>query len=543
MFLQGSGGALLAIPFLESLLPSTAWGQTSNAPKRFLTMFGNLDYGHNANWLPGSSGNNAYNIPQPNRIIAAANGERNVYWQPLSEFVPTSTSILAPLYGSALNPYLNKLNILRSLDFAERRGHDTSKLLGGLGSIDDGNGSLPKIPSIDQVINEKIGDTRPVIVCGQTGYDSVSLARTPTGAGRATSVGGYIPDIFNAIFRHGTFPEAGASPTTSRRDVLSRVIGDFSRIMNSRNISALDKVTLSNAMDKMSDVQRGLSTIYASQCSYKGLSVPQKYTWDASTNAQYGKVLADIFAAAFMCDATRVITMGVDMFGDTLEGEILDHQTTSHTPFAAVAAAGGKPEWQIMGERQSYVFKCFLAPLLQALDSAIDPGNGQSILYNSLIYSTVECGQVHGWASQPCLLAGNAGGTISSGNYIDYADRARGGPFEGVDTTDSPSFKLFNKIPGDQYFSNNWHGVLYNRLLVTILQGFGLQPSDYENSNVNKQLLNRTDIGSQNNLSSIGGYGYAFAWDTTINNWGTATFLPELKNYDLAMNRYKLPMP
>jgi hypothetical protein len=536
MFLQGSGGALVAIPFLESLLPSTAWGQTSQAPKRFLSIVSNLDIGHNSNWYPNASGTNTYNIPQPNRILPGINGQQDIRWQPLREFAPTGSSPLATIWGSSVSPYLESMNILRSLDFADRRGHDTCRVLGGLGFTMTGEWTrLAKIPTIDHIINNKIGDGRPLIFAGGTGNDWISLAPdSKVGSIRGTWSGWWLQDMYDSIFRHGTYPDVstGSTPSGTRRDILSRVLGDFSRLMNSRNISSADRTTLSNAMDKMSDVQRGLSSVYAAQCSHKNLVTTAGLSVGGAHNtAANGKALADLITAAFMCDATRVITVGMEIFQDPYLGEIFDHQTTSHTPFAVVAA-NGKYEWQIMGERHAFLTRNFIAPLLQNLSSAIDPVNGKSLLYNSLVFNSVESGQVHGWGSSPVALFGNAGGALSTGNYIDYADRAMGGAFEGAD--------LFNKIPGDAQFSNNWRGVSYNRLLVTFMQAMGLQPSDYEKDSINQQFFNRTDIGQMNmNLTSIGGYGYPLVGDLDPRNENKV----DLAFYDLKQFRNKLPMP
>src|SRR3954470_6819057 len=114
MFLQGTGGSLLAIPFLESLLPRTAWAQTSAPPKRFISLLNNYDIGHHSNWLPGAQGT-PYNIPQPVNVLNAA-GEGPIHWQRLTDYVPlNSMASLAPIYGSSMNPYLNKMNIIRGL--------------------------------------------------------------------------------------------------------------------------------------------------------------------------------------------------------------------------------------------------------------------------------------------------------------------------------------------------------------------------------------------------------------------------------------------
>lgn len=81
---------------------------------------------------------------QPNRIYNPGNGQKPVRWQPLREFAPTNSSVLAPINGSSFSPYLNSMSIMRGLDLTDFRGHDASRHLDGLGD-DEGRMSLPVI--------------------------------------------------------------------------------------------------------------------------------------------------------------------------------------------------------------------------------------------------------------------------------------------------------------------------------------------------------------------------------------------------------------
>ena len=150
MFLQGTGYSL-AIPFLSSLLPEKLWAQTAAAPKRFVSIHSTYDYGHHSNWYPNLTGN-PFLLPQPNRKIAAANGETAISWQPLREFAPTNGVALSRVLTSDLSPYLEQMSLLRSLDFPVRAGHDCSQTLGGMSAlITDDNRGLRQTPTIDHV--------------------------------------------------------------------------------------------------------------------------------------------------------------------------------------------------------------------------------------------------------------------------------------------------------------------------------------------------------------------------------------------------------
>src|SRR6218665_2008998 len=98
MFLQGAGNFMLAMPFLPSLLPRESWAQAMTPNKRFLTISGSLDLGHNANWIPS--------------------------------LTPNASTPRPPLYGRSLNSYLSSLNIMRGLDIGGYYGHGMAPKLG-----------------------------------------------------------------------------------------------------------------------------------------------------------------------------------------------------------------------------------------------------------------------------------------------------------------------------------------------------------------------------------------------------------------------------
>jgi hypothetical protein len=215
------------------------------------------------------------------------------------------------------------------------------------------------------------------------------------------------------------------------------------------------------------------------------------------------------------------------------------HHDVSHTPFTSY---NGRPAWQYMCDLQKTYYPNFVAHLLNGLSTGTDPSNGRSYLYNSLVYVTCEAGQTHGQASHPVILAGNAGGSLTSGNYIDYANATleSGGTqrraWSGADS--------FSDSAGSSTFSNNWIGVPYNRLMVTILQAMGITPAEYEDETLNTQMRSRNDVGTQNRgLTSFGGWGYVTTQDLARDNWNVNHSRSIIQNYDLRFFRDKLPMP
>lgn len=539
MFLQGAAGAWLSIPLLESLLPAEA--RALGTPvRRLISIITPYDMGHHAAWLPNTN-SPLTNIAQPSQVFTPGNGHHAIRYQPLRDFVPTSGTPLSLVAGTHFNPYLSSMTIMRSLNHTVRYGHGAAWVLGGVQADAPERGALATIETADVVLNKNRAFNPaglPHIFCGNAGYgpDTYSYVSSGGPAGYATCLGEDLTALYNRLFSNGTLPEGGNTTTRHpRHDVLSRVQEDYRRVRNSRFTSAADKRTLDNALDQFRDAQASLTRVTTSSCSHRTLGRTGQ-VHQAASQAAVGQALADLIAAAIMCDSARVFTIGAPMLGGTISGQVDQHEEVSHVPFSTF---GGRPSWQISAERKQAIARTFVAPLLQRLAGATDPSNGRSYLHNSLVYFTAESGIAHGYGSHPVMLFGNAGGSLSSGMYIDYANRAAG-TFGGGDG--------FSEVVGSPTFGNNWWGASYNRLLVTMLQAMGLGPQDYENHALNAQLYNRTDLGPNNrNLTNLGGFGYAMPRDLTGENtssWGFNNYLrPGLEGQDLRQFRNPLPMP
>ena len=128
MFLKGAGGAVLAMPFLESLVPREAAGQTATPPKRFIVLK-SFSTQLVQEWYPRFTGNGYQLKDSKYSGTSKADGTtlltqklvsgKNYTWAPLTDF-QTSTGI-SGILGPALNPFLPKLTLIRGLDFLPDR--------------------------------------------------------------------------------------------------------------------------------------------------------------------------------------------------------------------------------------------------------------------------------------------------------------------------------------------------------------------------------------------------------------------------------------
>jgi hypothetical protein len=81
------------------------------------------------------------------------------------------------------------------------------------------------------------------------------------------------------------------------------------------------------------------------------------------------------------------------------------------------------------------------------------------MLDNSVVYFGSDSIWNHRVTDMPVILAGGLGGKLRTGHFIDYRQK----PLRKLATT-----------------GNTYAGRPYNELLVTLLQGMGLGPADYQ---------------------------------------------------------------
>ncbi len=511
MFLKGLGGATLAIPFLPSLMPRQAWAQQAQVVRRYFTFVGDYDYGHHQHWFP--------TLNPLSQRYNPGNGDHEIGYQSLQSFLSSPTSELSYILGNGLNPFVNKMNILRGLNLHTRIAHGRGPMLGNLAD-NDGHDTQARnvkpLRSIDQVL---AGNSRftphsndPLTV-GPADHSTFSYARdSSNNINRASARSSKPHTLFSQLFYPGGSPisEGGSSPAPSRpgADILSRTIEDYRRVRNGRQISSLDRQVLDNALDRISDIQRRLdATTVAGGCQFSQID-PSRTETDGISSWNYScfdhkyafELYAQIFAAAAACDLHRVLNFHINNLPNYDRHPTEDfHQGHSHRPFDNV---NGMPNHRYMAQIWRNYVESFLVPLVTALDSSPDT-NGQSILDNSLVHMTLECSTVHSDYSKPCLLIGGAGGNLTTGHMIDYSRRSLGPHPEQGDS--------FSTDPNSDRFGHNYYGAHYNRVLTTILQAMGLSRSEYEDPEINRFFQGRTDslLGAHNNgIANIGGYGH-----------------------------------
>jgi len=492
LFLKGAGGAVLAMPFLESLAPRNAAGQTVTPPKRFIVLKSFSTQLVQA-WYPTFTGNGYVLRDSKYPGTTKADGTtlltqklvsgKNYTWAPITDFATSNgSSGISGILGPALNPFLPKLTLIRGLDFLPAVNHNYGGLLGNFSSCTAATpcdaDSLPDVPTIDQVMaySPKVYPTTPGVrslhisqgVTNAMSYSDLGMKGGPVQqqTTRANPL-----DAFNDLF-NGFTAGGGMNPPSMRDKLLvDRVYADYTRLRQNSRLSGADKQLVDQYVSLVSELQAKLSPSGTPMMSCTPPMAPASMAnntgLDTTDITTKWNVFLDIVAAAIMCDRTRIITIGVhkalgpspDSTSTAQLGYYHSEDASGGTWHGLAHDFSNANSRRLLQGINTWIATNVFAKLLAKLD--VPEMGGTTYLDNSLVYWGNELGFNHIAYSVPCLLAGSAGGFIKPGRYLDYID--------------------WN---GRAYFSqedgNVIQGIPHNQFLVTALQAMGLSASDYE---------------------------------------------------------------
>ena len=444
---------MVALPFLPSLWPREAWGQTLPVEKRFI-----------AGWVPLGGYSNADLYPTYTADIV-----RNLY--PGQDMYSTNLRIspglgsISKIYSAALNPFISKLNVMQGLDCPITFTHGEATMLGhyrqlrGLPNADpnaitgDTLTKYPAVPSIDQFLaySPHFYSSAPVLR-SVVGYGNSSIGLVKPGdiaSGLKRVSGPSTPQaLFNALFGVSTPPVGGVLPTldqTNSKTLIDHVLGDLTSTMKSRNISSTDKARLDSYTTELFELQKKLVAPSAAACVAPAdpkINTAMGSLPDDTQRAQFLDLYASVLCAGIKCGRTRVASLsGIMQIG-----------TQGKYSFDLLHGWGHNGKKTEVGDAMRWMIENFYVPILTKLD--VDEGDGKTFLDNSLVmYGNQNSSGVHKNWDRPIIMAGSAGDFIKTGIFADYRQR-------GVTT---------------RYGTP---GILYNQLMVTILRAMGIPASD-----------------------------------------------------------------
>lgn len=457
-FLRGAGGAALGLPFLPSIVPGRAWGQSVSFDPgpRFVAICTNHGgIGEDAMFPAPTSaveGMQLYPGMQVHRgdLARTVRGDR----ASISEVLTGPANVLT-------EPLVAKMNVLWGLDIPFYIAHHTGGHLGNY-ARNDGNGEagqsvqMQHMPTIDQLMAwsptfypELAGVTARSLHGGSGrfswGYSNPSSASGAIQEVRSDFDG---PSYFDQAFPGG-LPERSEADQPARPSIVDRVIDSYRSLRQSdRRLSPDDRQRLDDHMDRLAELQRRLSTV--STC--RDVSPPQHRAGSAKNYDD----LVDVTAAAFACGASRIAVLGVH------ERDYVEFGGDWHQDVAHQHMLDG-PQGMLLEANQKAFERVVLA-LASRLD-ALEEAPGKSVLDSTLLTWSQESGVItHEARSVPVITFGSAGGFLRTGQLCDFRNLGERGRLRDEDPIVRHS------------------GLLYNQWLATCLQAMGLPPSEWQDT-------------------------------------------------------------
>lgn len=487
LFLTGVGGALVALPALDSLRPTTARAQTTTDPKRFVC-FKSFSTQLIKSWYPSMAGNGYQlrdavyggNKADGTTLLTAPLGGGPYTQAPLADF--EATTGLSPILGPKLNPFLDKLTLIRGLDFLPAVNHNFGGLLGNFSSCTAATpcdaDSLTDVPTIDQVLaySPKFYESTPTLRALHVSQ-GVEDAMSYTNYGQAGAAVEQMKtrtnplDVWTDLFSTLVTSDDGSPPEPNPNGLLvDHVIAQYRELVKSPRLSADDKNKLEQHINHLAEVEARLggTTTFSCVKPMEPDALQNNTGTDPSDITAKWDAFLDLIVLGLTCDRTRIVTIGVhkalgpgpDPNDPTLAGHYHSEDASGGTWHGLAHDFPNENARRMLAGINNWIAEELFRSLIEKMDSVVE-SDGNTLLDNSLVYWGNELGFNHIAYSVPCLLAGSAGGFIQPGRYLDYID-----------------------WDGQSYFAqedgNVIKGIPHNRFLVTVLQAMGLSPADYE---------------------------------------------------------------
>jgi len=465
--LRGVGGFTLAIPFLPSLLPRSAKAATAPRPRMFWI---GTDHGGcwDTNFFPTSSLLNTAMAPGGHAVMSGP------HMPTTSGGTTTLSPVLSASSGTLTPSLLAKMNVLRGLDVPWYIAHNTGMHLGNY-ARNDNNGNdgaavtaLGNRPTIDQIMANSSSFYTTSDLSGTKLRSMIINSGRQFSWGFSTPAQGVASPVqniqgidssvqmFTSLF--GTSTMQGPS----QQSVVDSILSSYNSLRQSNTrLSAADKTRLDAHIALISQLQTSLG-------AQLSCTAPTKPTDDAishsnastkAESAKHGQLWADLVVAAFACGASRI---GVFGWGDT--SGFSSYTGTDWHHEVAHEWINAQPQAWLTESYQGFFEQVFL--YLASKLNQLDDGMGGTLLDSTLLVWSQESGmETHGSYGVPIVTFGSAGGYFNTGLYCDY--RNNGEPNAQISP---PAPSMYTTYPG----------LLYSQWLATVLQGMGVQPSEFE---------------------------------------------------------------
>jgi len=432
-FLRGAGTVAVGLPFLESLPERSAWGGPDD-----------------------TGGPPIFSPPIFSLFIVAANGVVQRDGREAERFWPTSVGPLTTASMEAfaaerstgiLAPHASRLLMVRGINYAINFptgcGHAQGSVMCLTGAPPGGgtsNDATPNGPSADVVISNLIndGNTPLALYAGRKeGYMDENISFTEAnGIPRSAQSNPYF--AYQDLMGFIPPPDVEEGPSEfdlifmRRQSVNDLVRGELEDLRRNSRLSQADRERLDLHFQSIRDIEVGMMSMAAS-CAQDSVNMTAIDAlqnnfggfgfWDDNQES-VSQLHMELIGLAFACNARRVATLqlgdGIDHTRYLLDGQRVEgfHQISHRIN------SDGTQGTPIEGalEKHIAIDRIRMQTFLHLLDrwSEYRVENG-SMLDNAFVLWTnqIAAGPSHSFRNVPMIIAGNAGGAIRQGEYID----------------------------------------------------------------------------------------------------------------------------
>lgn len=413
-FLAGLGGAMVALPALESVkFLGGRRASASGLDKPIFSVF----------------------LRQGNGCQQAAGNEPERFWP--DELGALSTQILSNERNSGrtvaqLADYADSLLLVKGTRFGFPGigcGHSggLNQCLTAARVTGEGKDSLANGESIDWFLSQRVNPDGAEPMTLMSGPQNAYIAHGLSYSG-PKQLRGAANNPF-AVYQDmvgltGASQELLEAIALRRKSVNDLVRDEMTELLGKSYLSAGDKTRLQTHFDVIRDIEVNMSC-QLTDSEVMAMQDISGASEDNGNRVAVAKMMIDLIALAFSCDSNRVATLQIGTGNDgtkyTIDGEL---QNTFHRISHRINGDGSEgapiPNADILHHKIDVLHAQIFRHLLDRLSQYTSP-SGVTLLDDSIAVWTndLATGPGHRYNNIPQVVAGKAGGYLKTGQYMD----------------------------------------------------------------------------------------------------------------------------
>jgi len=437
-FLQGAG-AVLALPFLRSLLPKSAQADVGT-PKTFIGIgaWNGLYrmYGPGSQLMPAT--------PEQNGSLVgfqqyAVPGKHTIHHGSLSAVASANGGAVSDIIDQSYEGLLGKMMMLQGFDYTALGWYHHSGQFGNWHQTADKSEGNPDMGTLDVVVADhhaKVGSPGDLVAWSATWQDNQYGCSFRDDGSITTSRFDNPATLWDKYFGNSTIP------TNFKELLVDRVLEDYKSLQNSPRLGAEDRQRLESHIAHLATTEAKIKQ-YSAVCQQ--LRPDENLTDRSLILRTFNDVIVGLVACG-MCHSFMGWGMSL-LSEDPDQWHVWSHQGYSNDD----DTIADPTSYTSMVEQSRAVMKDMCLDLAQKLDALEQ-------LDNSLIVCIQEHNKRgHESWNVPVVTFGSAGGTFKTDQYVD---------FRNIADRDDKEFSRF--------------GFPMNQLYANVLLGMDVPASEFE---------------------------------------------------------------